>query len=140
MVATTMSTQRTNDDPLKLIALLARVSELASQHSVASVMAGLKSDVGNLEFPEFIDYLESTLRVEDAIFRMTRERVVVHMADIDERGASEVFERILGEFRDEFPAVEPLAMDMRLYEVPAGQEEIRAKVLLPALFAANAAN
>jgi len=140
MVATTMSTQRTNDDPLKLIALLARVSELASQHSVASVMAGLKSAVGNLEFPEFIDYLESTLRVEDAIFRMTRERVVVHLADIDERGAAEVLERIMRDFRDEFPAVEPLAIDMRLYEVEAGQEEIRAKVLLPALFAANTAN
>lgn len=130
-----MSGPRTNDDPLKLIALLSRVSELASQQLVPSVMAGLRSDVGNSEFPEFIDYLESTLRVEDAIFRMTRERVVVHLADIDEGGASEVLERTLRDFRDEFPAVEPIAMDVRLFEVEAGRDEVRAKVLLPALFA-----
>jgi len=135
MVATTMSGQRTNDDPLKLIALLARVSELAQEHSVSSVMAGLRSDVGNFEFPEFIDFLESALRVEDAIFRMTRERVVVHMADIDEAGASTVLERIMRDFRDEFPAVEPLAMEIRFFQVLSGDEEIRAKVLLPALFA-----
>jgi GGDEF domain-containing protein len=125
---------------LKLIVLLARVSELSAQHSVASVMAGLRCDVGNLEFPEFIDYLESTLRVEDAIFRMTRERVVVHLSDIDESGAGEVLERIQRDFQDEFPSVEPLAMEVRLFEVEAGRDEIRAKVLLPALFSPQHAN
>ena len=74
-----MSGARSNDDPLKLISLLARVSELASEHSVPSVLAGLCCETGNLEFPGFIDYLESTLRVEDAIFRMTRERSVVQL-------------------------------------------------------------
>jgi GGDEF domain-containing protein len=138
MVATTMPGPRSNDDPLKLIALLARVSELAHRHSVNSVMTGLRSELGDAEFPEFIDFLESTLRVEDSIFRMTRERVVVHIADVDEAGATEVLERLLSDFQSEFASVEPLAMDVRMFPVPAGTEEIRAKVLLPALFAPKA--
>ena len=129
-----MSGPRTNDDPLKLIALLSRVSELAYRHSLTSVMAGLRSDVGDSQFPEFIDFLESTLRVEDSIFRMTRERVVIHLADVDEPAATEVLERTLADFQSEFPSVEPLSMDVRLFTVPAGTEEVRAKLVLPALF------
>ena len=135
MVAETMSGARTNDDPLKLISLLARVSELASEHSVPSVFAGLRCETGNAEFPGFLDYLESTLRVEDAIFRMTRERAVVHLADIDQEGAREVLGRVLADFRSECPAVEPSSFDMRLYQIDSGVGEVRAKVLLPALFA-----
>ena len=130
-----MSEARSNDDPLKLISLLARVSELATEHSVPSVLAGLCCKTGNLEFPGFIDYLESTLRVEDAIFRMTRERAVVHLADINEDGASEVLNRVLADFRSECPVVEHSSFDIRLYQVDSGAEEVRAKVLLTALFA-----
>ena len=130
-----MTVQKNADDPLKLMAMLGRISELSSQHSVTSVVAGIYSETGNQLFPEFINFLESALRVEDAIFRMTRERAVVHLADIDKAAANEVLERIMLDFRAEFPTIDAAPFSIRLYEVESGTEELRAKVLLPALFA-----
>ena len=44
-------TREQNDDPRKLSAMIARVSELADTHSVSSVVVGVAADEGNLLFP-----------------------------------------------------------------------------------------
>ena len=104
MVANPMVGQ-TNDDPRRLRSLLDRACDLAREHAVPSVMLGLTGVEGDGSFPEFIVYLQSALRVEDAIFRMTRERAVIHLADLDREQAREVFHRLLSDFSDEFPSM-----------------------------------
>jgi len=75
-------TRDQNDDPRKLSAMIARVSELAETHAVSSVVVGVAAEEGDLLFPDYLAYLESALRVEDQIFRMTRERAVLYLADV----------------------------------------------------------
>lgn len=134
MVAFPMTGQ-TNDDPRRLRSLLDRARELAQEHAVPSVMLGLAAREGDLDFPEFVAFLQSALRVEDAIFRMTRERAVVHLADLDVGGAREVFDRLLSDFADEFPATGSRDFDVRFYEVRPGISELRVRDLLTELFA-----
>ena len=126
-----------NDDPRKLRGLLDRACDLAKAHAVPSVMAGLASPEGDLVFPEFIEFLRSALRVEDAIFRMTRERAVVHLADLDRTGAQEVIERLCADFADEFPVTEPPAFEVRFYEVKPGSSDLRVKDVLTEIFSAR---
>ncbi len=124
-----------NDDPRKLSALIARVSELAGQHDVSSVVAGLAAEEGDLVFPEYIHFLQSALRVEDGIFRMTRERAVIHLADVDARRAEEVLERLAGDFCQEFPAMRRPTFQLRMLEVKPGSSEVRVKDVLTRVFA-----
>ena len=72
-----------NDDPRRLRELLERCCDLANQHVLPSVVVGVAGAEGELLFPELIDYIESALRVEDAVFRMTRERAVLFVAEDD---------------------------------------------------------
>lgn len=123
-----------NDDPRKLSALIARVSDLASEHGVASVVAGLAAEEGDLVFPEYVHFLQSALRVEDGIFRMTRERAVVHLADVDPKRAEEVLERLAGDFCDEFPAMRRPTFQLRLLEVKPDAGEVRVKDVLTRIF------
>jgi len=51
--------------------VLARTQSLATLHDVPSVVVGFAASEGNLLFPEFLAFLESELRVEDQIFRLT---------------------------------------------------------------------
>ena len=135
MVANSMP-GKTNDDPRRLRGLLERACSLAREHAVPSVMLGLAGREGDRAFPEFIAYLQSALRVEDAIFRMTRERAVVHLADLDRARAEEVFARLLTEFNDEFPSSVPPEFDVRFYEVkPGSSTGVRVKDLLTEIFA-----
>lgn len=124
-----------NDDPRKLSALVARVCELASEHEIPSVLAGLAAEEGDLVFPEYVHFLRSALRVEDGIFRMTRERAVVHLADVDPRRAEEVLERLAGDFCEEFPALRRPNFQLRMLEVKAGAGEVRVKDVLTHIFA-----
>jgi hypothetical protein len=134
MVANSMTGQ-TNDDPRRLRGLLDRACDLAREHAVPSVMLGLAAREGDLSFPDFIVFLQSALRVEDAIFRMTRERAVVHLADLELVGAREVFDRLVAEFCDEFPAMVAPDFEVRSYEVKPGVAEVRVKDVLTELFA-----
>ena len=127
-------TATVNDDPRKLRSLLERASSLASQHKVTSVMVGLASQRGDLRFPDFIDFLQSALRVEDGVFRMTRERVVLHLADVDRQMAIDVLERLLGRFRDEFPSSMEIAFSSHYVEIQPGASEPTVKEVLPTLF------
>ena len=124
-----------NDDPRKLSALIARVSELACEHEVASVVAGLAAEEGDLVFPEYVHFLQSALRVEDGIFRMTRERAVVHLADVDPAKAEEVLDRLAEDFCEEFPAMSRPTFKLRMMEVKPESGGVRVKDVLTHIFA-----
>ena len=125
---------QTNDDPRRLRSLLDRACDLAREHAVPSVMLGLTGVEGDGSFPEFIVYLQSALRVEDAIFRMTRERAVIHLADLDREQAREVFHRLLSDFSDEFPSMTEPRFEARYFEVKPGTENARVKDVLTEIF------
>ncbi len=127
----------TSDDPRKLRALFARASGLAGAHDVPSVMAGLTADPSDRCFVDFVDFLESALRVEDGIFRMTRDRVVLHLADVELKQAAEVVERLLGRFQDEFPQFTETKFQSRYAQIRPGEEEPTIKEILPTLFVAK---
>ncbi|MDP6977568.1 MAG: hypothetical protein QF570_03065 [Myxococcota bacterium] len=122
------------DDPRKLSSLLARVAELSQAHNVGSVIVGLAAPTGGRLFPEFVEFLSSALRVEDGIFRMTRERAVVHLADLDMDGGQSVITRLMEEFLEEFPISKDPAFDMHYFLVPPGCENLDNGTLLKEIF------
>lgn len=123
-----------NDDPRSLRVLLARASGLAEQHAVHSVMVGLAAPEGDLLFPEFIDYLKSALRIEDGIFCMTRERAVIHLADVDVPTARSVIDRLIGDFQQEFPALADAVIKIRCFDVTPEAGPVSVKDVLTAVF------
>ncbi|MGH0033445.1 MAG: hypothetical protein ACQGVK_00305 [Myxococcota bacterium] len=129
-------TGSSNDDPRKLRSLIDRAADLARDHSVESVMVGLAAPEGDLSFPEFVEFLRSALRVEDAIFRMTRERAVLHLADVGHVQAREIVTRLISDFCDEFPAQESPDVQMRIFDVTPGvADELSVKTVLKVVFA-----
>ncbi len=132
----TLMTDELADDPRKLNALVSRVSKLATEYSVPSVIVGLVADDGDTTFPDYVHYLQSALRVEDGIFRMTRERAVVHLADVDRDQAVQVLDRLAGAFADEFPAQDPPNFRIQFYEAKADTEQLRVKDVLTRIFVA----
>lgn len=127
-------TREMNDDPRKLSQMIARVSELADSHSVRSVVVGVAAEEGDLLFPDYVAYLESALRVEDQIFRMTRERAVLYLSDVDAIRAAEVLVRLFGEFCDEFPTTEAPEFEQRMLEITPGLGPLSVKNVLTTVF------
>lgn len=127
-------TREQNDDPRKLSAMIARVSELAEAHAVSSVVVGVAAEEGDLLFPDYLAYLQSALRVEDQIFRMTRERAVLYLADVDATGAAEVLVRIFAEFCEEFPTSEAPEFAQRMLEIQPGVGPLSVKEVLNSVF------
>jgi len=124
------------DDPRRLRDLLARAQGLAREHELGSVLVGLAGFEGDPVFAEVVDFVESALRVDDSVFRMTRERVVLLLTDVDESGARRVVGRILDDFREHFPAPADPTIALGFFPVAAGVVELTAKDVLPRLFAA----
>jgi GGDEF domain-containing protein len=124
----------TVDDPRKLSALLARVAKLAQAHNVSSVVVGISCEIGNSLFPEFVEFLRSALRVEDGIYRMTRERAVIHLADLDMEGGHTVFNRLLEEFNEEFPMAKEPNFDINYCLARAGDKALGSKEILADIF------
>jgi len=129
------TTRMLNDDPRKLNQLLTRATELAEVHSVNSVMVGLAAQEGDRLFPEFLDFLQSALRVEDGIFRMTRERAVLHLADVEPAHGQIVLDRLVENFTEEFPALAPPTFETRFYDVKPGTPVPTVKDVLVEIFA-----
>jgi hypothetical protein len=123
-----------NDDPRKLRSLIERASVLATRHDVPSVMVGLIAQPGDLRFPDFVDFLQGSLRVEDGVFRMTRERVVVHLADIEKTQAKNVLDRLLARFHEDFPQLSESSFTTYYVEIRPGEGEPTVKDVLPSLF------
>ena len=78
--------------------------------------------------------LESQLRVDDAIFRMTRERAVLLLADVDRPRAEEIVARLLGSFQDRFALADDPELKLGYFEVTPQTRELSVKHVLPVLF------
>lgn len=129
-----------NDDPRKLREMLEKAAGLASHHSLHSVMVGMAGDEGDLIFPELVDFFESALRVDDAIFRMTRERAVLMLADADRGRAEEIVDRLLNGFRERFSAVEDVQVNLGYFEVVPDSKPLSIKHVLPTIFSPPSAH
>ncbi len=122
-------------DPRRLRELMERAEVLARDHGLRSVIVGLAGFEGDASFPEIVDYIESALRVDDSVFRMTRERVVLLLTDVDVAQASAIVHRMLEEFRENFPSADEPAVGLGTFEVGPGTIEVSVKSVLPVLFA-----
>jgi GGDEF domain-containing protein len=98
-------------------------------------VVGLSGFEGDTLFPEIVDYIESALRVDDSVFRLTRERVVLLLTDVDTEKASGILERLLSEFRENFPTASEPAVGLGYFEVAPGVADVTVKSVLPNLFA-----
>jgi len=123
-------------DPRRLRGMMDRASDLARGHQVGSVFVGIAGREGDLLAPEFIEFVESALRMEDAIFRLIRERAVVLLTDADRAQAEEIFERLRGDFAARFGSSVELVVDLRYFQVDGHGGHATAKVVLPAIFTA----
>jgi hypothetical protein len=123
-----------HDDPRRLTAMITRVSDLAANHAVCSVVVGVAAEEGDLFFPDYIDYLVSALRVEDQIFRMTRERALLYLSDVDATCAAEVLVRIYSEFCKEFPAADEPEFEQRMLEIRPGTGPLSVREVLTSVF------
>lgn len=124
-------------DPRHLRALLARANDLAAQHRLHSVVVGISGVQEDRLFPEFVDYVGSALRIDDAIFRMTRERAVLLLTDVDVESARAVMERIWRTFCDRFPSVCDPVVGLGYFEVNPAETEVALKQVLPEIFGAR---
>ena len=121
-------------DPRRLRGMMDRASDLARGHQVTSVFVGIAGREGDVLAPEFIDFVESALRVEDAIFRLIRERAVVLLTDADRSRAEEIFERLRGDFAARFGSSGELEVELGYYQIDGHGGHATAKVVLPAIF------
>ena len=125
------------DDPRRLRELLDRISDLAGEHALTSVVVGMASREGDLVFPDVVDYVTSALRVDDCIVRMTRERSVLFLTDVDRGGAEEIMVRLLHEFGERFPRAAEAAVSLAYFEVTPAAREATLKEVLLTLFTAE---
>lgn len=124
------------DDPRQLRVLFERAAVCARVHKVPCVFIGIAGSEGDLLARDFLDFVESELRVEDPIFRMLRERAVLLMTDISEATARRVIERLCGDFAARYAPRAELPLAFGFYEV-LPERTPTAKEVLPALFASR---
>ena len=121
-------------DPRRLRGMMDRASDLARCHQVTSVFVGIAGREGDLLAPEFIDFVEGALRMEDAIFRLIRERAVVLLADADREQAEGIFRRLCGDFGARFAPSTEFEVELRYFQVDGRGGHATAKEVLPAIF------
>ena len=121
-------------DPRRLRELFSRTGALACEHAIPSVVVGLAGHEGDSLVPELLRFIESALRMEDAIFRMTRERAVLFVSDVDLPRAERIVDRLVAGFQERFPTAEPVDVARGYYEVKPGVGEVSAKEILPSIF------
>jgi hypothetical protein len=122
------------DDPRQLRVLFERAAYCSRVHKVPSVFVGVAGSEGDMLARDFLDFVESELRVEDAIFRMLRERAVLLMTDIGEDTARKVMERLAADFASRFGPSSELPLAFGYYAVDPGKTPT-VKDVLPGLFA-----
>jgi hypothetical protein len=133
---TTLQRSSEDNDPLRLRGHLLKLRDLAREYSITSVVVGMGGFEGDLLYPEIVDFVESALRVDDAMMRITRERTVLFLADVDQSRAEAIMERILFDFHERFPAVAEPAVSLGYFEVTPELRDVSVKKVLPAVFAA----
>ena len=122
------------DDPLRLREMLGRAASLASAHHLPSVVVGMAGREGDLLFPEVVDFFASALRMDDTILRLTRERVVLMLTDVDRVGAERIVQRLLAEFRERFATLGDPPIGLGYFEVEPGMGPLTVKQVLPTVF------
>jgi len=120
-------------DPRHLRALFERASQLSREHRLPSVFVGVAGPEGDLLVRDFLDFVEAELRVEDAVFRLLRERAVLWLADLDLAGASAVLTRLHDDFASRFPTTVGLRLELGFHRVEPTSVPT-AKDVLPVLF------
>jgi hypothetical protein len=123
-----------SDDPRRLRELIHKASSFAAAYDVTSVMVGMSGVEGDLMFPEMVDYVGSALRIDDGIFRLTRERVIFFLADADRQRAEEIMERLLVGFREHFTPSQEQRVSFGYFEVTPEMSHLTVRDVLPALF------
>jgi len=124
-----------SDDPRTLRLVINRASELAEKRGIGSVMVGLAAPEGDPLFPDFVAYCRSALRIEDHIVSLTRERTLLHLADVDASAASGIVERLQSEFESEFPARLDAAIDVHFFELTPDEAPTSVRAVLTSVFA-----
>jgi GGDEF domain-containing protein len=115
-----------------------RVATLAEAHEVGSVVVGVAGRDGDPQISDFMDFVESALRMEDAIFRMTRERSVLFLSDVERTRAEDVVDRLLQSFAEQTASPKPPAVTLGYAVVrPGGDVPLLRDVLLDAFPAAR---
>lgn len=114
--------------------LFDRATALAQRHEVTSVFVGIAGRDGDLLVPDFIAFVESELRVEDAVFRMLRERAVLLLTDVSQAQAQAVMDRLRASFVSRFAPSTVFEVSLRFHQVEAGRTVATAKDVLPRLF------
>lgn len=127
----------TSEDPRRLRELMARAEGLAREHGLHSVLVGLTGRDGDEEFPDIVNYVESALRMDDALFRMTRDRVVLLLTDVGLDAAHSIVSRLLHEYRERYPALSAPRVGVGHFEVGPGTGDASLKRVLPVLFSAE---
>jgi GGDEF domain-containing protein len=122
------------DDPRRLREILDRALDLAGRHSLTSVLVGIAGFEGDPMFPEIVAFVESGLRVDDSVFRMTRERAVLLLTDVDAKKAEAIVQRLLSEFSEHFPSAREPDVAVASFEVGPGALDLSLKQVLPRLF------
>ncbi len=122
-------------DPRRLREMMDRAALLAHEHGLRSVVVGLTGFDGDPTFQEVVDYIESALRVDDTVYRMTRDRVVLLLTDVNAEQATSVLQRLIGEYRERFPRLSDPSVGFGTFEVGPDTGEVSVKRILPALFA-----
>jgi GGDEF domain-containing protein len=113
---------------------MGKVSSLAREHQLKSVVVGMAGVEGDLLYPEVVSFVEATLRIEDSIVRLTRERSVLFLTDTDLSGAQTIMERVLVDFREHFPSMSEPSITVHYYEIAPGGPSATVKDVLPTLF------
>lgn len=123
MASTTEAARReaaAKSDPRRLRELMDKTTALAEEHEVDTIVVGVAGRDGDPQIPEFMDFVESALRMEDSIFRMTRERSVLFLSDVDSDRARGIVERLLENFAEQVALPRPPAVALGFSRVPAG--------------------
>ncbi|MAE95698.1 MAG: hypothetical protein CL910_13665 [Deltaproteobacteria bacterium] len=121
-------------DPRYLRGLFDRATDLAQSHDMTSVFVGIAGDEADLLAPEFIDYVESALRVEDSVFRLLRGRAVLLLTDVTQERAASVLGRIRDDFVSRFAPRDGFEVQLGYYQVEGAQKVALAKEILPIIF------
>jgi hypothetical protein len=122
------------DDPLRLREMLGRAASLSTAHQLPSVVVGMAGREGDLLFPEIVAFFASSLRMDDTILRLTRERVVMMLTDVDRGAAERIVRRLLAEFRERFATLEDPPISLGFFEVAPGTSALTVKQVLPTVF------
>ena len=121
-------------DPRYLRVMMERANEMSRSHGIRSVFVGIAGEEGDLLAPEFIEFVESALRIEDDVFRLLRERAVVVLSDVNRAQAESILSRLRTDFAARFAPSAQFEIGLGFVQLNPGAVAT-AKEILPELFA-----